>query len=218
MPDPWVRWDWIKEHPDLFRQLIGEHILLALMPILLGLAIALPLGIVCVRYPRVYGPTLAATSLLYAIPSIALFVLLIDFTGFRNATVIIPLTIYTQSVLLRNVVDGLRSVPDHVRQAATAMGFSGLRRVIQVDLPIAVPVIMAGLRVATVANISLVSIGALIGVGGLGELFTDGFSRDFKTPLVAGVVLTILLALLADAILVVLQRLLTPWARGRRTA
>lgn len=215
MTDPWVRWDWIRDHPDLFRQLIGEHLLLSLLPILFGLAIALPLGIICVRYPAIYGPTLTVASILYALPSIALFVLLIDFTGFSNATVIIPLTIYTQSVLLRNVVDGLRSVPDHVRQAATAMGFSGLRRVVQVDLPIAVPVVMAGLRVATVANISLVSVGALIGVGGLGELFTDGFQRDFRTPLVAGVVLTILLALVADTILVVLQRLLTPWARGR---
>lgn len=211
----WVNWTWVTTHGDLFRQLLGDHIFLSVMPILWGLAIALPLGVACVRFPRIYGSVLAATSILYALPSIALFVLLIDFTGFRRATVIIPLTIYTLSVLVRNVVDGLRAVPDHVRQSATAMGFSGLRRVLQVDLPIAVPVIMAGLRVATVANISLVSVGALIGVGGLGQLFTDGFQRDFRTPLVAGVVLTILLAVIADTILVVVQRLLTPWARGR---
>jgi osmoprotectant transport system permease protein len=215
----WVRWSWVADHGQLFRDLLGDHIFLSVIPVLLGLAIALPLGIVCVRFPRIYAPVLTATSILYALPSIALFVLLIDFTGFGRATVIIPLTIYTLSVLVRNVVDGLRSVPDHVRQAATAMGFSGLRRVIQVELPIAVPVIMAGLRVATVANISLVSVGALIGVGGLGQLFTDGFQRDFRTPLVAGVVLTIMLALAADTILVIVQRLLTPWARGRtRTA
>jgi osmoprotectant transport system permease protein len=130
--------------------------------------------------------------------------------------VIVPLTIYTLAVLVPNVVDGLRTVPDHVRQAAVAMGFGGLRRLVQVELPIAVPVIMAGLRVATVANISLVSVGALIGIGGLGELFTDGFQRDFPTPIVVGIVLTIGLAVFCDAVLVAVQRLLTPWQRARR--
>jgi osmoprotectant transport system permease protein len=116
-------------------------------------------------------------------------------------------------VLVRNVVDGLRSVPDHVRQAAVAMGFSPARRLVQVELPVAVPVVFAGLRVATVANISLVSIGSLIGISGLGQLFVDGIQRNFPTPIVVGIVLTVALAVLADFILVALQRLLTPWSR-----
>jgi osmoprotectant transport system permease protein len=212
-----VRWDWIASHGDLFRELLAEHIYLSIAPVVWGLLISLPLGLICVRWPRLYPPVLASTSILYALPSIALFAILLDYTGLEPATVIIPLTVYTLSVLVPNVVDGLRSVPDHVRQAATAMGFSGIRRLIQVDLPIAVPVIMAGLRVATVANISLVSVGALVGIGGLGELFTDGFQRDFMTPIFVGIVLIILLAVTADAILVLAQRLLTPWTRARRS-
>jgi osmoprotectant transport system permease protein len=211
----WIRWDWIASHGDLFAQLLGEHVYLAIAPVLWGLAISLPLGLACVRWPRIYPPVLATTSILYALPSIALFVLLLDFTGLSPATAIIPLTIYTLSILVRNVVDGLRSVSESVRQSAVAMGFTGLRRLLQVDLPIAAPVIMAGLRVATVSNISLVSVASLIGIGGLGQLFIDGFQRDFPTPIVVGMVLTIVLAVAADAILVGAQRLLTPWARTR---
>jgi osmoprotectant transport system permease protein len=216
MSDPWVDWTWIADHGELFQRLIGLHVYLSVMPIVYGLALSLPLGLAAVRWPRIYPPLLAATSIVYALPAIALFIALLPITGLEPTTVIIPLTLYSLSILIRNVVDGLRSVPEHVRQAATAMGFSGLRRLLQVDLPIAVPIIISGLRVATVSSISLVSVGALIGVGGLGELFIDGFQRNFKTPLVAGVVLSILLAVTADTILVIAQRLLTPWARGRR--
>jgi osmoprotectant transport system permease protein len=210
-----MRWDWIPDHFGFLGGLLGVHSVLAFVPILLGLAIAVPLGMACVRWPRIYPPVLATTSVLYAIPSIALFVFLVSYTGLNEPTAIIPLTIYTLSVLVRNVVDGLRSVPESVRQAATAMGFSGTRRLLRVDLPIAVPVIIAGLRIATVANISLVSIASLIGLGGLGELFTDGFQRDFLTPIVVGVVLTVALAVVADLVLVGVQRVLTPWNRGR---
>lgn len=213
-----MRWSWILDHGSLFRHLLGQHIYLAVMPVLYGLLISLPLGILCVRWPRIYPPVLALTSILYALPSIALFIFLLDYTGLNPPTAIIPLTIYTLSVLVRNVVDGLRSVDEPIRQAATAMGFSGTRRLLQVELPIAVPVVMAGLRVATVSNISLVSIGSLIGLGGLGQLFTDGFQRDFPTEIWAGVVLTVLLAFVADTLLVLAQRLLTPWARKRASA
>ena len=215
--DEWVRWDWIVDHVDDFTELLGNHIYLAIMPILFGLLISVPLGVACVRWPRIYPPVLGSTTILYSVPSIALFVLLIDFTGTEPATVIIPLTIYTLAVLVRNVVDGLRSVDESVRQSAIAMGFTGLRRLLRVDLPIATPVIMAGLRVATVSNISMISISALIGIPSLGNLFIDGFQRDFPTPILAGMVLTIALAVAADALLVVAQRLLTPWARTTRS-
>ncbi|HEY5032790.1 MAG TPA: ABC transporter permease [Actinomycetes bacterium] len=210
-----MKWGWIPDHFGMLGTLLGQHSVLAFVPVLLGLLVAVPLGMACVRWPRIYPPVLATTSILYAIPSIALFVFLVSYTGLNPPTAIIPLTLYTLSVLVRNVVDGLRSVPESVRQAATAMGFTGLRRLLRVDLPIAVPVIIAGLRIATVSNISLVSVASLIGLGGLGQLFTDGFQRAFLTPIVVGVVLTVALAVVADVLLVVAQRLLTPWARGR---
>lgn len=212
------RWGWISSHYDLLGELLLQHLYLAVMPVVLGLLIALPLGVLCVQMPRLYPPVLALTSVFYALPSLALFVVLIDYTGFTGWTVILPLTIYTLSVLVGNVVDGLRSVPDHVSQAATAMGFGRMRRLLQVDLPIAVPVVFAGLRVATVSNVSLVSVGSLIGISGLGELFVDGIQRNFPTPIVVGIVLTVALAVAADAVLVGLQWLLTPWTRtGGRT-
>lgn len=211
-----IDWVWIGEHWGLFASRLGEHLYLSLIPVVLGLLISLPLGLACVRWPRIYPPVLGATSVLYALPSLALFVLLLDFTGLSPATAIIPLTLYTLSVLVRNVVDGLRSVPEPVRQAASAMGFGATRRLLQVDLPIAVPLVVAGVRIATVASISLVSVASLVGFGGLGRLFTDGFQRSFPTPIVMGIVLTVALAVTADGLLVLAQRLLTPWARARR--
>lgn len=217
--EPLIRWDWIARNlTDDIAEALTQHLVLSIVPVLVGLAIAVPLGLACARWPSLYPPALAATSVLYALPAIALFIVLIAFTGLTYTTVIIPLSLYTLSVLLPGVVDGLRSVPDSVRQAATAMGFRPLRRLIQVELPIAVPVVIAGLRVATVSSISLVSVGALIGIGGLGQLFTDGAQRDFATPIIVGVVLTVVLAVVADLILLLAQRLLTPWARGRAAA
>jgi osmoprotectant transport system permease protein len=130
--------------------------------------------------------------------------------------VVIALTIYTIALLVRAVSDGLSSVPENVTQAATAVGYKRMRRLLRVELPIAVPVIFSGLRVASVSNISLVSVGALIGVRSLGELFTKGFERSYLVPIILGIVGSILLAVLADVLLVGLQRLLTPWARAER--
>ncbi|MGY0236038.1 ABC transporter permease [Longispora urticae] len=208
-----MNWPWVGDHLGYFRDLLLEHLSMAVPPVLYGLLIALPLGVACARWPRLYGVVLAATSALYALPSLALFIFMLDFTGLNIATVIAPLTVYTLSVLVRNVVDGLRGVPESVRQSAVAMGFGAVRRLLQIELPIALPVVFAGLRVATVSNISLVSVGALIGFGGLGKLFTDGLQRDFLTPIVVGIVLTVVLALVADSLLVLTQRLLTPWSR-----
>lgn len=211
---------WALDHLDRIGALLGEHVYLALLPVVVGLAIALPLGVLAARFPRLYPPMLATAGILYSIPSLALFVVLPGILGTRildPINVVAALTVYTVALLVRTVVDGLRSVPDHVRQAATAMGFGTVRRLVQVELPLAVPVVIAGLRVATVSNISLVSVGSLIGIGGLGGLFVQGLQRDFPTPIVVGLVLTIALALLADLTLLLVQRLLTPWERGRRT-
>ncbi|MBA9007394.1 ABC transporter permease [Thermomonospora cellulosilytica] len=220
--EPLIRWEWIERNlSDDIAEGLREHLILSFTPVLLGLAVALPLGIACARWRRVYPFVLAATSVLYAIPAIALFVVLVAFTGLTYSTVIVPLTLYTLSVLVPAVVDGLRSVPDQVRQSAVAMGFGPLRRLVRVELPLALGVVMAGLRVATVSNISLVSVGSLIGIGGLGDLFVTGLQRDFPTPIVVGIASIIALALVADVVLLAVQRALTPWeraGRGRSTA
>jgi osmoprotectant transport system permease protein len=209
-------WSWIPSNLGLIWQLTRENAVLGLVPALLGLLISVPLGIACVRWSWLYPPVLSGTSVVYALPSLALFVVLIPYTGLSDTTVIIPLTLFSLCVLVPNVVDGLRSVPEPVRQAATAMGFGTLRRLVQVELPVAVPVIMAGLRVATVSSISLASVGQLIGVSSLGYLFIDGLQRDFPTEIFVGIALVIVLALVSDTVLVTARRLLTPWQRGRR--
>lgn len=215
---------WIGDNLDVIWAALREHLYLAVVPVLLGLLIAVPLGYVATRYGWLANPLVALGGVLYSLPSIALFIVLPAILGTRvlsPVNIIVALTIYTVSLLIRNVIDGLRSVPPDVRQAAIAVGYSTFRRVLTVDLPIAVPVIFAGLRVVTVANISMVSVGAIIGIGGLGELFTDGFQKNFLTPIVVGIVLSLALALLADLVIVGLQRILTPWDRvatGRKAA
>jgi osmoprotectant transport system permease protein len=207
-------WSWIPGHLGLIWQLTLENAYLGLVPPLLGLVIAVPLGIVCVRWGWLYPPVLSGTSIVYAIPSLALFVALIPYTGLSDTTVIIPLTLFSLCVLVPAVVDGLRSVPEPVRQAATAMGFGALRRLAQVELPVAAPIVIAGLRVATVSSISLASVGQLIGISSLGYLFTDGLQRDFPTEIVVGMAMVIILAFAADLLLQGLRRLLTRWQRG----
>jgi osmoprotectant transport system permease protein len=210
-----MSWAW--ENRALLAHYLVQHLYLALLPVLFGIIVAVPVGVICVRFRWTWPPILSLTSIFYALPAIALFVVLIDYTGLTDWTVIIPLTLFSLSVLIPNVVDGLRSVPQPVRQAATAMGFGTLRQIVQVELPLAVPVIIAGLRVATVSSISLVTVGQLIGLGGLGYFFTDGEQRDFPTEIYVALILIVILALLADAVLVLLRRWLTPWEAGRKT-
>jgi osmoprotectant transport system permease protein len=219
--EPLLRWSYVRDNYDgVIWEALKEHLVLSFTPVLLGLAIALPLGLACARWRRLYPPVLAATSVLYAIPAIGLFVVFVAFTGLTYTTVVVPLALYTLSVLVPSVVDGLRSVPEHVRQSAVAMGFGPLRRLVQVELPIALPVLMGGLRVATVANISLVSVGALIGIGGLGQLMVTGMKWPggaYPTPIVVAIVLIVVLALLADLLLLLVQRFLMPWERVRKS-
>lgn len=197
----------------------AQHAYLAGVPLLLGLLISLPLGWLAARRRWLYPPLILGTGLLYTIPSLALFVLLPGILGTRildPLNVVVAMTLYTIALLTRTVADGLGSVPDHVRQAATAMGYGPLRRFFSVELPMAVPVISAGLRVAAVSNVSMVSVAALIGVSQLGLLFTDGFSRSAMGPIVVGVIGCVLLALLFDLVILGLTRVLTPWQRAVR--
>ncbi|MFJ9349341.1 ABC transporter permease [Streptomyces sp. NPDC101237] len=192
--------------------LIGLHLREALVPVLAGLVVSLPIAQLCVRFRWLYPPVLGVTTILYAIPSLAFFVVLIDYTGQTETTVMIPLAVYSLVVLVPAIVDGVRSVPAETLAAATAMGLGPVRRYFQVQLPIAVPAIIAGLRVATVSSISLVSVGMLIGnQGGLGNLLNDANLYHRPELAVNSVVTTAVLAILADALLVLVRRVLTPW-------
>ncbi|MFC7272838.1 ABC transporter permease [Paractinoplanes rhizophilus] len=195
---------------------LRQHIWLALLPVVVGFVLALPIGYLGVRFPWLYHPLVNTCGVLYSIPSLALFVFLPVVLGTKILSplnIVVALTIYTVALLARTVADGLRSVDPLVVQSATAMGYRRTRRLVDVELPVALPVILAGLRVATVANISLVSIGALIGVGGLGQLFTRGFQLFYVEPILVGVILSVLLAGAADLVIVLIQRLVTPWTR-----
>lgn len=200
--------------------LIGIHLEEALVPVACGLAIALPLGQLCVRFRWLYPPVLWVTTVLYAIPSLAFFVFLIDYTGATRTTVMIPLTVYTLVVLVPAIVDGVRSVPQETLAAATAMGLGPVQRYLQVQLPLAVPALFAGLRVAAASSISLVSVGGLIGnQGALGNLLQDALLYHRSNLALNSVVTTAALAVLVDLALVLLRTALTPWLpRGSRAA
>jgi osmoprotectant transport system permease protein len=210
-----MMWSWIPSNGALIWQLTKENIYLGVVPALIGLGISLPLGIIAARWRWLYPPTLAIVNVIYAIPALALFIALIPALGLTDTNVIVTLTLFSLCVILPNVVAGLRGVPAPVRQAATAMGYGALRRLVMVELPLAVPVIMAGLRVGMVSSISLASVGQLIGVSSLGYLFIDGLQRSFPTEIYVGLVLVIALALACDLVLVGVRRVLTPWQRGR---
>jgi osmoprotectant transport system permease protein len=211
-----VLWDWIPRNSGLILGLLAEHLRLSLIPVVVGLAVAVPLGWLANRNPVLRAVLIPVAGLLFTIPSLALFIVLPGLLGTQildPINVIVALTIYTVALLVRSVADALAAVPAMVVAAATAMGFRPARRFVAVELPLSVPVLIAGLRVATVSNISLVSVGALIGVGGLGELFTEGFQSNFPTEIVTGVALTVLLALAADALLLGVGKIATPWDR-----
>lgn len=211
--DPWIRWDWLGRHQDYILQALGEHVQLTLIAVVLGSLIAFPLALIAWRFGFTRGPILGIGGLFYTIPSLALFALLVPLTGLSTLTAEVGLVSYTILILVRNTVIGLESVPVDAREAAIGLGYTPLLRLLRVDLPLALPVIFAGLRIATVTTIGLVTVTAVIGEGGLGRLILEGLIRDFKSPLLVGSVLSVLLAIGADLILALFQRLLTPWAR-----
>jgi osmoprotectant transport system permease protein len=215
--DPWIRWDWFWRHVPEFQLRLVEHIQLTLIAVVLGLLIAAPLGVLAVRWRPLRNPLLAVGGILYTIPSLALFAFLIPFTGLSIATSEIGLVSYTILILLRNIVVGLEGVPADVIDAAQGMGYRPLAMLLRIELPLATPAILAGVRIATVTTIGLVTVTALIGQGGLGSLINTGLIEDFKTPLVVGTVLSVLLALGADLGLAGLERAVTPWSRQRRS-
>lgn len=213
-------WEWIGRNTELIVGLLGQHVLLSIIPVLIAFVVSLPLGFAVYRTGRAANFLLALTGVIYSIPSLALFVAMPLILGTRilnPINIAAALAIYSIALLVRSVVDGLRSVPVAVKQSAEAMGYGWLRRLFGVELPIAMPVIFAGLRVVTVSNIALVSVAAVVGSGALGQLFDRGFASGFYTPIIVGLVLSLALALLADALILLIQRGTLPWAR-RRTA
>ncbi|MBT2568453.1 ABC transporter permease [Arthrobacter sp. ISL-85] len=211
--------EWFLANTGVIAERGSQHLVLALVPMVLGLVISIPLAQLARQNSALRSVVLTASSLLYTIPSLALFIILPTILGTRildPLNVVVALTIYAVALLVRAALDAFDSVDADVSQAAQAMGFKPLARFLQVDLPLSLPVMFAGLRVVSVSNISLVSVAALLGVGNLGMLFTDGLQRDFVTEVVVGIVAILVLALVMDAILVLLERVLTPWERAGR--
>jgi osmoprotectant transport system permease protein len=218
---PWHFWGYFTDHQNEVLGYLGDHAWLSALPVGIGFAIAMPLGWLAHRYRWVYPPMVSITGLLYTIPSIALFVIVPPLFGLKALDplqVPIALTVYCVALLVRVVADGLASVPAVVTQAATAMGYGRLRRLVGVELPIAVPVIAAGLRVAMVSNVSLVAVAGTIGMDNLGRLFDQGMQLSTPTayypPIVLGIVLCVLLALSFDLLIVLGTRVVTPWRRA----
>lgn len=216
-----IDWGWLSDHltSDILPAL-WEHIVLCAVSVGIAVVISVPLGILCARYRRLYPPVTAITGFFYTIPSFSMFTILLFVIGFSvgKTPAIIALVLYSLLVLIRNVVTGLDSVPPETKDAARGMGLTDRQILLRVELPLALPVIVAGMRIAIVTVIGIAVIGAYIGAGGLGELIFDGITRDFPTLYLTGAVLSTLLAVTIDLLLVRTERLLSPWARRARGA
>ena len=207
-------WEWASTHLDLFARQLGQHVSLTLLAVAIGLLIAFPISIYVHRHRRLYGPVTAVAGVLYSIPSLALFALLLPFTGLGTDTAEIGLVSYTLLILIRNTVVGLDGVPPDVKETARGMGYDDRQLLWRVEIPLALPVIVAGVRLATVTTIGLVTVTAFIGKGGLGFLMLAGFRNLFpEVAVLVGLVLSVALAVLAEGVLLAGQRVLTPWSR-----
>jgi osmoprotectant transport system permease protein len=216
---PFFRVDWVVDNLDVLALAVGEHVVLTVIALVGGLLVAAPVTLLIHRRRGLIGPVLGLTGVLYAIPSLALFAFLIPVTGLSLLTAEIALISYTLLILIRNGLAGLDGVEPDIVEAATGLGHSSAQRLWRVELPLATPVIMAGIRVATVTTIGLVAVTALIGQGGLGFVIIQlGIRRQFETAILVGVALSVVLAVVADRGLVLLERALTPWTRPRTTA
>jgi osmoprotectant transport system permease protein len=213
--EPLVDWDWVSRNRDDVWVAFVEHLQLTAIAVALGFLVALGLALVAMRWRWSYGLLAGLCGVLYAIPSLALFGLLVPTLGLGLVTAEVALVSYTLLILLRNIVAGFDGVDPAVREAADGMGYEGWRRLVGVELPLAAPTILAGVRIATVTTVGLVTVTALVGAGGFGSLIDDGLSRGgFSTPIVVGAVASMLLAVGLDLVFVVLERLLTPWTRA----
>ena len=210
----WVCGDYVVDRRQEILDATVQHLAITVVAVLLGLVIAFPLALLARRLPRLEATILAVTTGIYTIPSLALFPLLVPFTGLSPTTVVIGLALYALTILVRSLLEGLRAVPDEVVESATGLGHGPGRLLFRVELPLALPVLMAGLRVATVSTVALTTVGSLVAYGGLGNLIRDGVSTNFRAELFTASVICVALAIVLDAVLVLAQRALTPWTRG----
>jgi osmoprotectant transport system permease protein len=212
----WVWWAWIPQHQHEIYAYLREHIALTALSVAFGLVIALPLAVLAARNRTVAAVVVPTVNALYTIPSVALLGLLLPITGTGAEPAVIALTLYSLVILVRNALEGLRGVPADVLDAADGMGYTRRRRLVRVELPLALPAIVAGIRLATVSTIGLVTVTFIVDQGGLGRFIQDGYQRDFHTPLVVGIVLSVALAVVSDVVLVRVERAVTPWRKTAR--
>lgn len=213
-PNPWVSVDYVRDNSEAILAATQQHVTLTLVSVGLGLLLAVPLALLARSVRLARGPVLGITGVVYTVPSLALFAVLTPVTGITATTVVIGLTGYTLLVLVRNVLAGLDGVPADVREAARGMGLGPLRLLLRVELPLALPTVLAGVRIATVSTVALVTVGVVVGNGGLGQLIFAGFNNNFfRAQILTASLLCVVLALVADLLLVGVERVLTPWAR-----
>ena len=209
----WICPEYVRTRGSILTDALVEHIWITVVSVLIGLVVAFPLALLARRYRKLEGFIVGTTTAIYTIPSLALFSLLLPVSGLTPTTVIIGLALYSLTILVRNVIEGLKGVPDDVRESAVGMGYGKVRLLLGVELPLAVPTIMAGLRVAAVSTVALTTVGAIVGYGGLGNLLLQAVDSQFKAQVLAAGVLCVLLAVAFDLVIVAAQRLLTPWTR-----
>jgi osmoprotectant transport system permease protein len=212
----WVCGDYLSTRADSILAATGEHVVLTVVSVALGLLLALPLGVLAFRVPRLRGLVLGTSTAVYTIPSLAMFSLLLPFTGLSATTVVVGLVLYSLTILVRNVLAGLQGVPADVVESAVGTGYGPVSLLLRVQFPLALPTVLAGLRVATVSTVALVTVGSILGHGGLGDLIYAGLRTQFQAEVLTATVLVVLLAVLADLLLVGVQRALTPWQRAAR--
>jgi osmoprotectant transport system permease protein len=214
----WICGEYITTRAGELGEALLQHLGLVVASVLLGLVLAFPLALLARRYRKLEGVVIGTTTALYTIPSLAMFSLLVPLTGLGPVTVVLGLGLYSLTILVRNVLDGLQAVPADVRESATGMGYAAPRLLFRVELPLALPTIMAGIRVATVSAVALTTVGAILDYGGLGDLLIAGKQSDFKAQVLVTSALCVLMAVVLDLLLVALQRALTPWTRTAATA
>jgi osmoprotectant transport system permease protein len=209
----WICPDFVTSRLDIIADALAQHIILTVVSLIVGAVVALPLGLLAFRINRLRGLVLGGSTILYTIPSLAMFSLLVPYTGLSQVTVIVGLVLYSLTILVRNVVAGLDAVPDDVEESARGLGFGPGALLLRVQLPLALPTIFAGLRVAATSTVALTTLGILVGYGGLGNLIFRGLQSDFKAQVLTASVLVVALAVVADLAILAVQRLATPWTR-----
>jgi osmoprotectant transport system permease protein len=215
-PNPWFNPGYIRDNSDTLAAALQEHVILTVSAVVIGALLALPLAVLARRSATISASILSGSTILYTIPSLAMFAFLAPITGLEFRTVVIGLALYSLVILVRNFLAGLQGVPAEVREAALGMGYGPARMLVQVEMPMALPTFFAGLRIATVSTVALATVGVIIGFGGLGNVLISGFNNNFfRGPIATAAVLCVVLALAFDLLLALSARLLTPWTRGR---